>query len=342
MSSSALALMPATATKWTILNGSLKGSVRLMNVPEFTVGRSPDCELVIINDPKCSRKQARVSTVGEGCEVESLNEKNLVQVNGQEVERALLRDGDIVTFGETQIQFHTTSASNNPSSNSQLIPVAEFYSGTPELELVPPSNQVAHMGSNAPAQARPRPKGKPRVSKKAGNGRLYLYGVVGLIAVWLFLPTGPKKDLKSIRTEQQTQQDIEVANKLRDAAEKQSLRRVNTSVTARQAQENYIRGFRDYQKGQFERALFSFRACLALNPDHVLCNRYLRLGQRKFDETIQSQMILGRKYRDQNQFKACRSAFRNVMVMVKDANNRVYQEAKANFEACDALTQGRF
>src|SRR3712207_7336416 len=36
---------------------------------------------------------------------------------------------------------------------------------------------------------------------------------------------------------------------------------------------------------------------LALNPDHVLCNRYHRLAQRKFNEVIQVHVVLGRKYR---------------------------------------------
>ena len=93
---------------------------------------------------------------------------------------------------------------------------------------------------------------------------------------------------------------------------------------------------------QFERALEAFQACLALDPNHVLCNRYMRLSQRKFNEMIQYYVLLGRKYRDQNQFASCRSAFRNVMVMVKDANNETYKLAKANYEACNAFVEGRF
>jgi hypothetical protein len=103
-----------------------------------------------------------------------------------------------------------------------------------------------------------------------------------------------------------------------------------------------VRGFRDYRKGQYERSMVSFQACLALNPEHVLCNRYIRLSQRKFDELVQNQVVLGRKYRDQNQYQACRASFRNVMVMVKDANSKIYQEAKANYDACNAFVEGRY
>jgi pSer/pThr/pTyr-binding forkhead associated (FHA) protein len=326
MSHSALAVRPASATKWTIVSGPMKGAVRLMNMPSFVVGRSPECEFVIVNDPKCSRRHAQITSNGSSSEVISLNENNLIAINGNEVERGTLQDGDIVTFGDTKVQYQTTSA----STGSHLVPV-----GT-----------SAGAGTGAPmpvaGPSRSRPRGKPRRTAKTGSRRLIIYGVLGLVALWLFLPSKAKKAEKGLHSEQQIQQEIEEANKLRDAAEKQSLKRMDSSVMARQAQENYVRGFRDYQKGQYERALFSFQACLALNPDHVLCNRYLRLGQRKFDEVVQQEMVLGMKYRDQNQYKACRSSFRNVMVMVKDANSQVFQQAKANYEACDALVEGRF
>ncbi|MBX3020836.1 MAG: FHA domain-containing protein [Bdellovibrionales bacterium] len=327
MSNSAVAISPAAATKWTVISGTMKGSVRLMNAPSFDVGRSPDCGFVIVNDPKCSRKHAQVESDGFSCEVISLNDKNLVQVNGKGVERAILQDGDVVTFGDTEVQFNQTAVSGSP-----LSVVHQDYGGSPAM----------YGGASAPSRPRSSKSGRPKTSKKAGTNRLIIYGVLGLLGFWLFSGSPAKKKEQQIRSEKQIQADIETANKLREAAEAVSLKKMNNSVTARQAQENYVRGFRDFKKGQFERSLTSFQACLALNPEHVLCNRYQRLSQRKFDELIQYQVVLGRKYREQNQYKACRAAFRNVIVMVKDASSPIYQEAKANYEACDRLTEGRF
>jgi tetratricopeptide (TPR) repeat protein len=167
--------------------------------------------------------------------------------------------------------------------------------------------------------------------------------VIALVGGYLILSdTKKKKEEFGLRTEQQMNADIESANKIKEARENENAKRLDTAPTARQAQENYVRGFRDYRKGQYERALESFQACLALDPSHVLCNRYLRLSQRKFNEMVQYYVLLGRKYRDQNQFASCRAAFRNVMVMVKDANNETYKLAKANYEACNAFIEGRF
>src|SRR5687768_6044887 len=92
---SAIALFPGMETRWTIASGALTGNVRVMNSSQFTVGRAPECEFVIVNDPKCSRRQAGVRLSSRGCEVTSLNDKNPVLVNGREVETAVVNDGDV-------------------------------------------------------------------------------------------------------------------------------------------------------------------------------------------------------------------------------------------------------
>lgn len=324
MSNAALAMTPASATKWTVISGPMKGTVRLMNAPVFVVGRSPECELVLINDPKVSRRHAQIESNGYGCDVISLNDKNPVLVNGKPRERATLADGDVVSFGETEVQVNMTSTG-----------------GGSQIAIVP-DMPLAYPGINgSPA---PKPRGRPRTPKKAQSNymRWIMYGGVALLAYFILSPSKPKKPEVQMRTEQMVQAEVDKAAGDRDRAEAENVKRVDSSMNGRQAQENYVRGFRDYKKGQFERALTSFQACLALNPEHVLCNRYFRLSQRKFDDLVQYQFTLGRKYKEQNQFRACRSSFRNVMVMIKDANSAIYQEAKVNYEACDALTEGRF
>jgi hypothetical protein len=331
MSDTALAIAPASATKWTVVSGHMAGSVRLMNAPVFYVGRSPECEFVIVNDPKCSRKHAQVTSDGYVCEVTSLNDKNPVRVNDREVERAPLNDGDIITFGETKVQFNLTNVQAlAPQPYPQPYPQA-----VPDLGIAP---------APAPARRKSR-RSKRKTSAPSGSSssmRFIVYGIVALLVYWVLSPTGAKKKQVQIRNEQQIKADIEAAKKLRDASEAQALERMDRSVPARQAQENYVRGFRAYHQGQYERALYSFRTCLALQPEHVLCNRYLRLAQRKFDELIQYQVTWGRRFRDQGQYSSCRASFRNVMVMVKTPSSPLYQEAKANYEACDNMIEDRY
>lgn len=311
----------ASETKWTVIKGSMAGTVRLMTSSHFTMGRSPDCEFIIGNDPKCSRRHATVTWTRPGYEITSLAAANLILVNGREVHRAVLTNDDIVTVGTTEIQFNITTQPT--TANVQLR----------RLAAVPNTNSGI-----TNARSHRQPKRSASVSP-----RLLIYLGLGLVVMYLLFGTSAKKkDPLKIRGEDQIQEAIENANKLREAADKMSLQRLSTNTVARQAQENYVRGFRDFRKGQFERALDSFGTCLALNPSHVLCSRYRQLSQRKFNELVQYQIVLGRRYRDQNQFKACKASFRNVMVMVKDASSAAYREAKANYDACHAMVEGRF
>lgn len=330
--SSALALKYGSETRWTVLNGASKGSVRVMSAAQFTIGRSPECEFVIVNDPKVSRKHVTITCMNGSCEVVCLNEKNPALINGNEVSQGRLSEGDTLTLGDTELQLN--------------------FGGPARLEvpmMAPPQSMPAGYGNpygGAPANYHP-PQGRPRgqakkVSAKGNPKRFVIYGVVALLLYLLLSGETKKKEAKKMRTEADIQADIEASNKLKEAGEALATKKDDGSVNSRQAQENYVRGFRDYRDGQFDRALVSFQACLALNPEHVLCNRYLRLSQRRFNQMIQNQMVAGRQYRDQNQFKACRAAFRNVMTMVKDASSQTYKEAKANYEACNSFVEGRF
>ena len=112
--------------------------------------------------------------------------------------------------------------------------------------------------------------------------------------------------------------------------------------TYKKAQKFYIQGFRDFKKGQFERATRLFQSCLALEPTHVLCNRYVTLSQRKFSEIIQYHIVLGRKYLKQYQNQSCVTTFKNVMIMVKNTKDPLYKEAEANWKLCKARLQGKY
>jgi hypothetical protein len=330
----ALALNPAQETKWTVISGAMAGTVRLMGAGGFSIGRSPENEFVIVNDPKCSRKHATVSWTARGCEIVALNEANPVCVNGEECSRALLKDNDVVTLGGTEVQFNmTASAAETPA-----------FSNSTELAIVNPTIPLpaAPAHSRSPAPARPR-SSSSRKKNKSNPNRLVIYAVLGIVVLFFATATPRKKKNElALRNEQKIQADIDEANKLEEKANQMPIKRLDDSPMLRQAQENFVRGFRDYRKGQYERSLDSFQACLVLDPNHQLCTRYLRLAQRKFSELVQYDIILGRKYRDQNQFRACRASFKNVMTMVKDANSSPYKEAKANYDACNSMVEGRF
>lgn len=325
----------------TVLSGKDKGAVYRLVAPEITIGRSSDNDISIPDDPTCSRVHARIRMTPEGFEVEGLSDKNSLIVDGEKVPKARLEDGSIIEVGNTRLQFKIVQnqmALQTPHPGNLQTQSPQHLSPVGPNAMAAPG-AWSPQAASGPAPSRPQAQKK---KKKLTPMRVAIYGMVALL-VYILLddPPKPKKQIE-IRTTEQIQADIEAAKKLKEAAEMEKRQNQTETRTYKEAQAAYVRGFRDYQKGIFGRAMESFQACLSLVPDHQLCTRYLKLSQRRFNELTQYHMVLGRKYRDQNQFTACASAFSNVMIMIKDQNNEVYKEAKANYEACQAQVEDRF
>lgn len=315
---------------WTIISGPLSGSKIRMTRAQFSIGRSQECDLSLPNDPKVSRKHAEVYWAGNCFHIRSLVSQNPVLINGKPISDSEIHAGTIIQLGESKLKF------DEPGGELAVPHPRNHIAAVPPMGMPPGFPQAA---------PRPQPNKVPKRNSSSGfnKKRLIIYGTLGLLAWWLFTDSGSnKKDPFAIRTEKEIEADIQEARELQELAEKTRADRLNPTIAERNAQEHYVKGFRDFRKGQFERSISSFQACLALDPDHPLCNRYLKLSHKKFGELIQYYMVLGRKYRDQNQFRECRSAFRNVMVMVKDPSNPIYKEAKSNYTACNSLVEGRF
>ncbi|HVE87499.1 MAG TPA: FHA domain-containing protein [Myxococcales bacterium] len=81
---------------------------------ELTVGRLPDCEL-IVEDPSVSKRHAllRWDTVQGGCSIQDLGSTNGTFVNANELadgEERLLADGDALAFGDPEFLYFLTES----------------------------------------------------------------------------------------------------------------------------------------------------------------------------------------------------------------------------------------
>jgi len=70
----------------------------------LTIGRSPECDLVL-PDPNVSRRHAEVRRRGRDVAVLDLGSTNGTQVNGTVVTEKALADGDDVVVGSTRLRF---------------------------------------------------------------------------------------------------------------------------------------------------------------------------------------------------------------------------------------------
>jgi hypothetical protein len=127
--------MPATEelTKHSVKSWlTLPGRDHPLVVGEQSIGRSPECDLMI-DDPLISRQHARIWWDGNAAIFEDLGSRNGSRVNGQLVrQRTQLEHGDRVQVGSREMIF------NQDSQYSEMrIPLARRSEGPPSMDDVP-------------------------------------------------------------------------------------------------------------------------------------------------------------------------------------------------------------
>jgi tetratricopeptide (TPR) repeat protein len=221
----------------------------------------------------------------------------------------------------------------------------------PAVSTGKPMGTLGKVGAytGAPLKTMPQP-GVPsrpprsRGSSVADGNRGQFYGILLIIAaIVMFIIAMPskKKEEKTFRTSQQVEYDL-----LQSSDEKKRLQErleIMQTTTAKRSQENLIKGFRDYQQGNYARARDNFQVVLNLDPDNAIAKRYYHLSKIKFDEMLQFHMLQGLRYRDKKNYRLCRSSFQAALVMIQNSQQHPkYREIKNFFDECDLALEGRF
>lgn len=316
-----LAAQPSFEFVISVLNGKDKGAVYKMLSTRISIGRADDNDICITTDPKISRYHASLTVSPEGVEVRDISDKNKVLVNGEAQSIAKILPGSIIQLGDTKLKFDignslATVQSANPAANH------------------------LHIASvNGVAAPTSRSSGRSRRSD-ADSGRLRFYIIVAAVLGGFFYimnsPSSKKFEPAEIRTQEESMNQIQKNRESVRLAQEQEKKLGYDTEEYRQAESLYIKGFRDYQKGQYARAKDSFQACLAIFPQHPECNNYFKEAQKKASELIQYYLNLGYEYQSKNQFQYCISAFNNVMYLERDKTSTIFREADAGRDACQA------
>ncbi|WII70627.1 FHA domain-containing protein [Bdellovibrio sp. 22V] len=216
---------------------------------------------------------------------------------------------------------------------------------------MPPAQPMQYGGYQPPPSGPTPTMGVPRGASSGGglmqNPKARFYGIVAIVALvgWFLLSpskNGEKKDPNAFRTSAISMQDVADAEKR--SQELLTIKKEKyDSVQYRRAQENFIKGFRDFQQGQYARAREAFQVVLNLDPENELAKRYYHLAKIKFDELVKFNMIQGNRYREKKNWRMCQSNYSNVMTMLANRkDDPSYKEAKQFFEECTLNLEGRF
>lgn len=75
--------------------------------PEITIGRLPECD-VVVDDPGASRQHARIRRTDGGFVLVDLGSTNGTLVNDGPIQEHVLEDRDRITIGETVLEFRSS------------------------------------------------------------------------------------------------------------------------------------------------------------------------------------------------------------------------------------------
>jgi hypothetical protein len=99
-----LAPQPAVGERGTIVLAG--GRSVPLTQPEVTIGRLPECD-VVVEDPGASRQHARIRRTDGGFVLVDLGSTNGTLVNDLPIREHVLENGDRITIGETVLEFRS-------------------------------------------------------------------------------------------------------------------------------------------------------------------------------------------------------------------------------------------
>ena len=113
------------------------------------------------------------------------------------------------------------------------------------------------------------------------------------------------------------------------------------SAMALRAQENFQKGMREFNMGQYARSQEFFQVVLNLHPGHEIATKYLNLARIRFDEVLKAKLILGESSYQKHNFKMCASQYQQIMNMLEGRNrDETYRQAESMFNKCQYAIQG--
>ncbi len=129
------------------------GKPIVLDKPIVLVGRHPDCDAVILNSRKISRKHCAVALVNNNFVVRDLGSMNGVWVNGDRVEQqAAVGFGDELMIGDVRFRLEADkpgSSKSKPKSDkvpAPVVPVKPYAGARPPVNralVTPPKSEIS-------------------------------------------------------------------------------------------------------------------------------------------------------------------------------------------------------
>lgn len=308
--------------------GPATGATYQLLPPRVTIGRDPTSNSVVVNDPRVSRNAAIIEFEPDQITILDISGKGKLTVNGNHGERHSLKGGDIIRVGDSELAF-VVEAMQLPAVPQAHAPLANS-GGFSEPQMG---------GSAAPRQQR----SSKSSGKKQKTPTMFYLIVAALLGGLIYVGTseqGPKKLDSGLRSTSEIEKEISDTDaRVSAVAKKRAFKTEEEKTRFEEAQKHYLQGFRDYQKGNYARAIISFETAMGLDPENVLAKRYYRLAQKQKDEAVTNLLLEGRRYREKNMYARCSAAIEKALVLMNNKDDLKYKEAEKIKQECDLLQE---
>ncbi|MES2856661.1 MAG: FHA domain-containing protein, partial [Bdellovibrionota bacterium] len=295
--------------------GPDQGATFQLLPPRVTIGRGVDNN-VALTDPKVSRSAAIIEFAMDKITITDMSNRSSLSVNGETVVNASIKNGDLVKIGATEFQF-MVEAIQLPATVSHQSP--SLRTASDAVPFPPPPSGATKVQFGGAAYDRPfgvPPSQPSRPRQQNGKATFYIIvAAVGGLLVWLLTSSPVEKPVEqTLRTNDLVERDIASSEeRLVALVNKRQFKNDEEETRYKEAQKHYQSGFRDYQKGQWLRAMRSFETARAIDPDHELSLRYMRLAEKQRDEMVALLTLEGRRYKEKNMYTRCSSALEKVL-----------------------------
>lgn len=334
-----------------VATGPTKGEVFHLAKAVVKIGRGPENDIVLDKDTKISRTHIELHQVHGMVQLHNVTDKNTMLVNGRLMKSALLDGNTAVVIGDTQLNFlfHiATPAPRGPSAGMPMPPQQQKPQAMQTQQQFQ-AQQMHYQQQQGLSGAASQPTSKP-ISAALKNGKspkLMIYAALGvLIAVgaYMYSPTATKNARKTIglKTTEEYQGEVETSTKTTESRNKELEKMGEHTIQYDMAQQQYIKGFRDFHHQQYGRAIISLRTALSYYPQHELARRYLTLAQKKQDEAVQAHLDSGAKYRGEGNYRMCVASYSKVIRTLEDQTDKNYKAAEQFIKECEAQQKERY
>lgn len=332
--------LPRTGLKFmvTVRDGPDIGAVFQLLPPRVTIGRGGGNN-VALQDPRVSRQAAVIDFSLEKILITDISGRENMMINGYAMKEAELNDGDLIYIGETQLRFTVEALAlqgvHAPAARSMVQSSAEGPAFAAQPGFRPTS------GIGQPRSAGSSSGGMNEETKK----KVRFYAIIGAgLAIFLYLMMSEDKKKsaeKGIPTVQQIEESIKASETNRNQIEKRHFKTEEERTRANESKRHFLEGFRDYQKGQWVRALRSFETAQAIDRNNVSAGRYAKLAEKQRDEMINVLTLEGRRYREKAMYSRCSAAFEKVLIAIPNKQDLKYKAAEALKAECDAMMNAK-